>query len=175
MTNFPKTLRIEPLRSESFSAFGEVIEASETARHFTINGGFAERFHDLAKLDVSHEGGRAIVSIFRARPRTMPFQLQVMERHPLGSQVFVSITGMPFLVVVAPAAEALEVIDIRCFLANPGQGVNYARGIWHHPLIAVTQATDFLVIDRAGSIADSNLDEVDVCASSIWVNYKEQK
>jgi ureidoglycolate lyase len=175
MNNVPRTLRIEPLRSESFSAFGEVIEASETAHHFTINGGFAERFHDLAKLDVSHEGGRAIVNIFRARPRPMPFQLQVMERHPLGSQAFVSMTGMSFLVVVAPAAEALEVNDIRCFLAKPGQGVNYARGTWHHPLIAVTQAADFLVIDRAGSIADSNLDEVDVRASSIWVNHKEQK
>jgi len=173
MKNCLKTLQVEPLRPESFSAFGDVIEASETARHFTINGGFAERFHDLAKLDVSHEGGRAIVSIFRARPRTMPFQLQVMERHPVGSQAFVSMTGMPFLVVVAPAAEALETNDICCFLAEPGQGVNYARGTWHHPLIAVTQAADFLVIDRAGSIADHNLDEVDVRASSIWISHKE--
>ena len=45
----------------------------------------------------------------------------------------------------------------RAFLAENGQGVNYHRGVWHHPLIALEAAIDFLCIDRAG--AGANCDE----------------
>lgn len=168
-------LLAEPLCAEAFCAFGDVIEASETAHYFSINNGFAKRYHDLAYLDVSSKGGHAIVSIFRAIPRSLPFRLEVMERHPLGSQAFVSMAGAAYLVVVAPRSETLSISQIRCFVAQPGQGVNYACGTWHHPLIAMKNASDFLVIDRAGDAADCNLDEVDVIASSLWVNHTEKE
>jgi ureidoglycolate lyase len=35
--------------------------------------------------------------------------------------------------------------------------VNYHRGVWHHPLIALDGVSDFLVIDRGGP--GSNCDE----------------
>ncbi|MCC4118738.1 ureidoglycolate lyase [Aromatoleum toluclasticum] len=150
-------LQVEPLTREAFAPFGDVIEASDAAHHFTINGGNTERYHDLAKIDPG-PGGRTIVSIFRGQPRRLPFTVEMMERHPLGSQAFVPLSDAPYLVVVAPAGDTPGVQDLRVFLARGDQGVNYARGVWHHPLLALDGASDFLVIDRAGE--GPNCDEV---------------
>ena len=57
-------LKIEPLTSAAFQPFGDVIEARRNRHHFLINNGFAERFHDLARIDVSALGGQPIISIF---------------------------------------------------------------------------------------------------------------
>ena len=168
MAPIPRTLTVEPLTAERFLPFGEVIEARDTARQIPINQGFATRFHDLACIDVGQ--GTVLVNIFRALPRTLPMQLQVMERHPLGSQAFVAMAEVPFLVVVAPPTRALAVADIRCFRAEAGQGVNYAKGVWHHPLIAIGRGCDFLVIDRGGPSGERNLDEVDVLTQQIWID-----
>jgi ureidoglycolate lyase len=143
-------LKAEPLTAQAFAPYGEVIEASAHASHFSINEGYAERYHDLARLDADGEGGRPLLSIFRAKPRAQPLQLSLVERHVLGSQAFMPLVPLRFVVVVAPAGPAPRVDQLRCFLAAPGQGVNYARGIWHHPLLAIDAAADFLVIDRGG-------------------------
>jgi len=171
------TLAIEPLTAEAFRPFGDVIEAVETVRHFTINEGYAERFHDLAQVDVGTQGGRAIISIFRALPRALPMQLVLLERHPLGSQAFMPLSQRPYLVVVAPAtpdaaapnAATPDLATVRCFRAEPGQGVNYARGTWHHPLIALDAPCDFLVVDRGGAPGDHNCDEHPLGAQAAWI------
>jgi ureidoglycolate lyase len=168
MALIPRTLNVEPLTPERFLPFGEVIEARDAVRQMHINQGFATRFHDLARVDVGQ--GKVLINIFRALPRTLPMQLQVMERHPLGSQTFVAMAEVPFLVVVAPPTQALAVADIRCFRAEAGQGVNYGKGVWHHPLIAIGRGSDFLVIDRGGPSGERNLDEVDVLAHQIWID-----
>ena len=150
-------LKIEPLTHAAFAPFGEVIEASDAVRHFPINAGNTERFHDLAKLDAGPDG-RLIVSIFRGQPRTLPFTVSMMERHPLGSQAFMPLSGRAYLVVVAPPGEAPTAHTLRCFLASGQQGVNYATGTWHHPLLALDEVSDFLVIDRSGTAP--NCDEI---------------
>ncbi len=163
------TLAIEALTPQGFAPYGDVISARLDGQQFPINQGFATRFHDLARIDVGQDaGGRVLVNIFRAVPRALPMQLQVMERHPLGSQAFVAMSELPFLVVVAAPAAQLQPGQIRCFLAQAGQGVNYAKGVWHHPLIALERASDFLVIDRGGPAGENNLDEVDVSGWGLW-------
>lgn len=157
MSEAPCRLVVEPLTLEAFKPFGDVIEASDAVRHFTINGGNTERFHDLARLEAG-EGGRIIASIFRGLPRALPFTVTMMERHPKASQAFMPLSGKPYLVVVAPPGKAPAASDLRCFLAGPGQGVNYATGTWHHPLLALDEVCDFLVLDRAGE--GPNCDEV---------------
>ena len=149
-----RTLIAEPLTRAAFAPFGDVIAADDVARHYPINGGTTERYHDLANVDVSAEGGRALISIFRAQPRLLPFAVAMLERHPLGSQAFVPLTPRPYLVVVAPADEATA---MRAFVVKDQVGVNYARGVWHHPLLALQERCDFLVVDRGG--AGRNLDE----------------
>ncbi|WP_347262563.1 ureidoglycolate lyase [Rudaea sp.] len=148
--------KIEPLTREAFAPFGDVIEASDAARHFPINGGTTERYHDLANIEVD-AAGRAIVSIFRAQPRALPFAIAMLERHPLGSQAFMPLNRRPYLVAVAARGETFADADVRVFLARGDQGVNYAAGVWHHPLLALGEAGDFLVVDRAGPGA--NCDE----------------
>ena len=149
-------LHVEPLTRDAFAAFGDVIAADDSARHYPINEGTTERYHDLARVDVSAEGGRTLVNIFRAQPRPMPFEIRMMERHPLGSQAFVPLSARAYLVVVANAG-AFDASTLRAFVVDDGRGVNYARGVWHHPLIALGGVSDFLVVDRGG--AGSNLDE----------------
>ncbi|WP_199101523.1 ureidoglycolate lyase [Aquitalea sp. ASV11] len=150
-------LRAEALTAKAFRPFGEVMEAGPEARQFAINGGNTMRFHDLAQLDAGPDG-RLMVSIFRGQPRSLPFELRMMERHPHGSQAFMPLSGLPYLVVVAPPGAAPTADTLRVFLAGPQQGVNYAAGVWHHPLLALHQPCDFLVLDRDGSTP--NCDEV---------------
>ncbi len=142
-------LPVEPLTRAAFAPFGDVIE-TDGARHFEINDGSTTRFHDLARVDVEAQRGHVLVNIFRARPLPMPLTIAMVEKHPLGSQAFVPLEAAPFLVVVAPPGETVAPADLRAFLAEAGQGVNYARGVWHHPVIALGRETDFLVIDRGG-------------------------
>ena len=152
-----KKLAIEALSVERFAPFGDVISTDVAARHFPINGGTTERYHDLANLDAGLDG-KLIVSIFRGQPRELPFAVMMLERHPLGSQAFMPLVAQPYLVVVAPAGEAPEPDALRAFFAQPGQGVNYAKGVWHHPLLSLNATCDFLVIDRSGP--GNNCDEI---------------
>ena len=143
------SLRPVPLTADAFAPFGEVIQC-EGARHFPINAGTTERYHDLAKI-APGEGGRAIVSIFRGQPHSFPLTIAMMERHPLGSQAFVPMQKRDYLVVVAHSlADIKEPGSLQAFIARGDQGVNYAPGVWHHPLIAVGEVSDFLVVDRQG-------------------------
>jgi ureidoglycolate lyase len=153
-----RDLTPEPLTAEAFAPFGEVIEASDRAERIAINYGYTTRFNDLARIDVAEGGGHAIVSLFRARPLDPPL-LKIFERHPLGSQSFTPLSGRPFLVAVAPAG-AFDPPAIRVFRARPHQGVNYAKGVWHHFLLPLEGESDFLVIDRAGP--GENLDEIEL-------------
>jgi ureidoglycolate lyase len=75
--------------------------------------------------------------------------LKMFERHPLGSQSFVPLSGRPYLVAVAPAGD-FDVAGVRLFRAQGHQGVHYRKGVWHHFLLALDGESDFLVVDRAG-------------------------
>jgi len=144
-----RTLTIEPLSKEAFAPFGEVIE-TEGSDFFPINNGTTRRYHRLATVETATPEDRAIISIFRARALPRPLPIAMLERHPLGSQAFVPLRGRPFLIVVAPPGAAPASEQVRAFLGDGRQGVNYHRGVWHHPLLAIADEDDFLVIDRAG-------------------------
>jgi ureidoglycolate lyase len=152
-----KFLKVEPLSAEAFAPFGNVIEAGQK-QPVMINEGTTERYHGLAKIDVSDNGGQPLLNIFRGTPRPQPIEIRMMEKHPLGSQAFMPLFGQDFYVVVAKPSDELNLDDLRCFLAKAGQGVNYAKGVWHHPLLVLDNVNDFLVIDRGGE--GNNLIEV---------------
>lgn len=143
-------LKPEPLTAEAFAPYGDVIECSQAKKELSINYGNTTRFHDLFDIDVSDEGGKACVSIFRSHPLKQPITVKVMEYHPLGSQAFVALSNQPYLVVVAEAGP-FDVSKLKAFLADAGQGVNYHKGTWHHYCLALGKTSDFLVIDRKGS------------------------
>ena len=147
-----RILAIEPLTRANFAPFGDVIEMAG-AQHYPINQGFAERFHDLARIDTSTHDGETIISLFRGRPRPTPIEIGFVERHPLGSQGFYPLQERDWLIVVAEP----DLQTLRAFRASGRQGINYARNIWHYPLLVLGQESDFLIIDRKG--AGNNLEE----------------
>lgn len=145
------------LSQEAFAPFGDVIQVDDANNHFSINQGFTERFHDLAKVDVLAENGRPGISIFRSTPLSAPVEIRLMERHPLSSQAFIPMGDSPYLVVVAPPGELIP-DEIQVFTATANQGVNYHAGTWHHFCLALNHVSDFLVIDRLGE--GKNCDEM---------------
>ncbi|MFA5172134.1 MAG: ureidoglycolate lyase [Sulfuriferula sp.] len=150
---------ITPLTAEAFAPFGDVIEAKST-NTFLINNGQAQRFHDLAKIDVSMGDGRPLISLVRSAPTQFPLTLKLVERHPLGSQAFIPLGNYQFLIVVALTNSNDLPDTLHAFLSNGQQGINYKPGVWHHPLIVFDHTTDFLVIDRGG--AGNNCDVVEL-------------
>ena len=141
-------LEIRPLTQEAFAPFGTVIEANPASMRY-INGGTTERYHALAEAEAVGEDAKVIINLFRGSPRAFPYVIDMMERHPFGSQSFSPLDDRPWLVVVA------QVVDGKpgrpqVFRAGGRQGVNYRRNVWHHPLIAVGAVSDFLVVDRLG-------------------------
>lgn len=147
----------EPLTAEAFAPFGSVIEASDEAVKLDINQGHAVRYDRLAEVDVSDGGGVAVISLFRAKPLA-ELVLRVFERHPLGSQTFLPLSGKPYLVAVAPVGP-FDPAKIRLFRAEPHQGIHYHKGVWHHFLLVLDES-DFLVVDRAGP--GDNCEEVEL-------------
>ena len=109
------TLKPEPLTKAVFAPFGDVIEM-EGARHYPINQGFAERFNDLGHVDVMAEGGAVNISIVAAAPRPMPIAIKLMERHPLGSQIFHPLQDRDWLVLVAGDLD--DTASFRAFTAS---------------------------------------------------------
>jgi ureidoglycolate lyase len=152
-----RRLPIEPLTRTAFRPFGDVIE-TRGRKSRTINEGFADRFHDLAGIDVAAGGGKPILSIFRARQRPAPIVIGMLERHPLGSQAFVPIEPHPWLVVTAEGDDKPNLRTLRCFRARGDQGINYAVGTWHFPVLVLVPEQQFLVVDREGP--GTNLEEV---------------
>ena len=150
------TLEPQLLTGERFAAYGDVIEAAAD-RVAAMNTGRFERFDELGNVDIDRSG-RVAISIARCRAATtLPYRFDLVERHPHGSQAFVPLSGFRFVVVVAPQAETVEAEDLRAFVTNGRQGINYHRGTWHMPLIALEAGQEFLVIDRAGD--SPNCDE----------------
>ena len=148
-------LTIRPLTAEAVAPYGEVV-APRADRMRLINGGTTERYHALSTAEAAGEGARVILNIFRGEARRFPYALTMVERHPLGSQSFQPLSDRPFLVVVAPDEGSRPGTPV-VFLARNGQGINYRRNVWHHPLMALGKPSDFLVVDREGP--GNNLEE----------------
>jgi len=142
-------LSIQHLNPSAFAPFGDVIQVPE-GQGIAINEGSAIRFDDLSRADTDHAAGHAGLSLFVAQPRRLPITLSMLERHPLGSQAFIPLDGQAFIVVVAPGDGNEPPGQAIAFLAKPDQGINFKRGVWHHPLIALEKAGRFLVVDRVG-------------------------
>lgn len=153
----PRMIASQPLTREAFAPYGDVISI-EGAASFPINAGRTERFHALAAVEALGEDADAIISIFRGQPLE-PLIIDLMERHPQGSQAFMPLGEQPYWVVVAPPGD-FDTGKIKVFRAESGQGVNYRAGTWHAPLLPVGRDSDFLVVDRRGP--GDNCDTVDL-------------
>jgi len=143
-------INIKPIKitKKNFSKFGELIHTKKK-KPITINNGYAKRFHDLGKINTSSKKGSPIISIFSAKKRSFPMKIDMMEKHPLGSQAFIPMKETTFLVFVAPKGKKPDISKIKSFIVPKQTGVNYKPGVWHFPLIS-NKKMNFLVVDRKG-------------------------
>ena len=143
-------IKIKPKKvsKKNFKKFGQIIDTSKK-KFFSINNGFEKRYDNLGKIDTSTKKGKTVVSIFSAKKRSFPMKIDMMEKHPLGSQAFVPMKETSFLVFVAPKGMSPNIKKIESFKIPKQTGINLNPGIWHFPLIS-TKNMNFLVIDRKG-------------------------
>jgi ureidoglycolate lyase len=143
-----KVIKAKKITKKNFSKFGQIIDTSKK-NPININNGYAKRFDNLINLDTSKKRGKAIVSIFNAKKRKFPMKIDMMEKHPLGSQAFIPMEDTKFLIFVAPKGDKPNINKIQSFVVPRQTGINYKTGIWHFPLIS-TKNMNFLVVDRKG-------------------------
>ena len=143
----------QPLTSLAFATFGNVLELKDSPDKL-INQGLCGRHHDLA--DMAFTEGRAGLSLFNAQPRALPYRLDMVERHPDGSQAFIPLNPAPFLVIVAADIEGKPDAP-KAFLSKPFQGINFYKNTWHGVLTPLSAPGLFAVVDRIGP--GDNLEE----------------
>ena len=143
------SLSPQPLTVEAFAPFGDIIETGGNTP-LAINADLAQRYDDLACVDTADEHGRPNISIFVSQPRPLPVVIDMIERHPLGSQLFVPLGDYPYLVAVTDGAPPFDGSDLSVFVITDGRGVNYRKGLWHLPLCPLHGPGRFLVVDRGG-------------------------
>lgn len=137
-----RDIRISPLTAQAFAPFGDVLNCAGDPDKI-INAGLCGRFHDRAKVDVGN--GRVGISLFRSELRKLPYLLDMVERHPDGSQAFIPMSMDPFLVIVAG-----DDLRPKAFITAPGEAINFHRGVWHGVLTPLSGPGLFAVIDRIG-------------------------
>ena len=162
------TIKPKYITKENFSEFGDMITTADI-KPIKINNGYAKRFDGIANLNTSKDNGKTTISIFSALKRVFPMKIDMMEKHPLGSQAFIPMKETTFLVFVAPKGSEPNLNKIESFIVPPGIGINYNPEIWHFPLIS-TEDMNFLVIDRKGS--GDNLIIKNLNKEKIILNYE---
>lgn len=148
-----ETIPAQTIIAEAFAPFGDLLETSGDPEKW-INRGKCGRFHDRANLDFTD--GQAGISLFKSELASLPLTLEMLERHPLGSQAFIPMSYDAFLVVVAQDT-GKGPGKPRAFLTEPGQAINFHRNTWHGVLTPIAGSGLFAVVDRIG--AGENLEE----------------
>ena len=143
-------IKIKPkkITKENFLKYGDLI-SKENIQSININNGYAKKFNNLVNVDISKNNGETNISIFQTLKRSFPMHIDMMEKHPEGSQAFIPMKETVFFVLVAPQGKKPNIKLLESFMVSKKTGINYKPGIWHFPLIS-TEDMDFLVVDRKG-------------------------
>lgn len=153
-------IEVEPLTALAFRPFGDMITEGGTPK--TMNDGTALGYRDIAFALPGPDGRVAIGLVVSTAATPLPLEVRWMERHPLATQAFVPLDGASLVVVVAPPQPGpIRAETLRAFAGGPGQGINFAAGVWHHPLIADATGQRFLVVDRTGPGENLELADLD--------------
>lgn len=129
---------VEPLTEAGFAGFGTILVHAGTAP--------LQRFEAVQE----HGAGAAApgLSLIAAGAAALPVVMATLERHPHSAQTFLALDGSPSLVFVCGSGPdgGPRPETGRAFVAAAGQGVCYARGVWHHRLTALGAAGRFVMV-----------------------------
>jgi ureidoglycolate lyase len=153
-------LKPKPLTPKAFASYGEVVDIHSANKEFSMNYGLATRYYDLAEIDVEDKGGKTCISLVKSNAIVFPFNVEKMEYHPHGSQMFYPLCESPFLILVSIPDEILDTTKLELFISDGKQGVNYHKNVWHHYLMPLNDESQFMVVDRNGN--DENCVETQI-------------
>lgn len=144
-----------PLTREAFAPFGFLVAAGP-GEGKPANRGTARRHDRQGELQNLRSSATPNVCLFRCQPvPVFPHEVHLLEKHPGSTQLFVPMQARRYLVVVAEGGDAPDLSTVRAFLADGRQGIAYAPGTWHHPLLALDVETDFAcVVHEDGGAGD---------------------
>ena len=148
-------LACQPLTPHAFSPYGEVLNLFAPA-HQTINQGTSGRLNLPGGLDLAGDQGQAVLAVFHALAQNPEGPCHMLERHQLGSQTFVPLTGARCRLLVALGQDQPDLRTLRCFEVTGQQGFTLHKGTWHHPLMALDSGA-FLVLERQGPTEDCEI------------------
>ncbi len=156
---YASQIHTTPLTQDAYRSYGAVIAARSDITPSSANMGTAQRFNRVGKLENLRQNATPNVCVFRSSPfKGDPFEIKLLEKHPHSTQAFVPMNcSKRYLVVVCNGLAKTDEPDLntlRAFIASPNQGITYLPGVWHHPLIALDEVTDFACVvwedDTAG-------------------------
>jgi len=139
-------LQAQPITADNFAPYGWLACADGRAGR-PINDGSSLRVDDVGQLALTAAGGAPCLALFRAQARDPFGPWQVLERHRLGTQTFVPMGGVRYVMLVATGAAAPDMSTLAAFTLAGHQAVTLRAGTWHHGLIAL-QAGDFVIVER---------------------------
>ena len=155
-------LQAQPITREAFMPYGWLIDASPidgsqidhsiTGRHL-INGGTSQRLDGQSELDLTADGGKPCLAVFKASARNPAGPWHELERHRLGTQTFIPLDGARYLVMVALGGDTPDPQTLAVFAASGHQAITLRAGVWHHGLLAL-QDSSFVVIERSALHVD---------------------
>lgn len=166
-----KELVARPLTPAAFAPFGQAFSASSLGGGVSANQGSAVRFDHCAKLLNTRVHALPNLVVFRSEARHLPFDVQLLERHPCSTQVFIPMVISRYLVCVAPTLPdgGFDVLQLKAFICGPGEAVAYAPGTWHHPMVALDTPGEFsMLVWEDGSPSDC---EVRPLSAPVRVSY----
>ena len=134
-------VRAEPLTSEAFAPFGQVVGRDEVV--LELRGD--ETFH----LDVlSYE--------------YQPLRFEVLNRHHRATQALIALNGKPSVILVGPPhvdfSDRAHLETLRAFVADGSMGVNLALGTWHAGPYPLTERVD-LVNVQGKQVLENDVEE----------------
>ena len=154
-----RTLFIQPLTQQAFAPYGDVLGGKVTSGLF-INGDTSEKIA-LGDPALTGQDGEPSLNLYRARANPLPFTAVELERHCIGSQSFIPLAGVPFVVIVAlgdPSTGGKTPLEssIAAFWIDGTCGVTFKPATWHHPLLSQRDG-DYVVLERRGSLVDCEI------------------
>jgi ureidoglycolate lyase len=149
------TLIAIPITTANFALFGWLASGENLgeAQVRPINEGTSLRLDDCGELSLTAQGGQACLALFRAQARDLAQPCLTLERHRLGTQTFIPMGGVRYVMLVARGDTEPDVATLAAFLVMGHQAVTLRADSWHHGLIAL-DAGDFMVIERHSKVLD---------------------
>ncbi len=140
-------LHSQPISAANFAPYGSLV-SSAGLNGIPVNEGRGLRLETAAKLIHTTSAPKPNLALYQIEGSNWPVPVKMLERHRHSAQMFLPLNGGSFLIVVAGslATGEPEIASLQAFTVQRGQGIVYAPGVWHLPLVALEHHAEFAML-----------------------------